>query len=146
MDDTFDRMTLSDLDAVLEIEKASFTQPWTREMFENEILKNPFSEQTLLRVGGELAGYVSVWYMFEECHILDLAVAPGFRRQGWGEKIIREVIEKGRQKEVKKILLEVRESNQPARALYRKLGFLEISIRKNYYANPPENALILQRV
>lgn len=145
MDYSFDRMNPADLDSVLEIEKNSFTQPWTRQMFENEMRGNPFSEPVVLRAGGKIAGYCCLWFMFEECHVLDFAVSPSRRREGWGEKMLDWIIQKSRDKGARKILLEVREGNQPARTLYQHAGFEEIAVRKDYYSEPRENALILQR-
>ncbi|HXN06144.1 MAG TPA: ribosomal protein S18-alanine N-acetyltransferase [Nitrospiria bacterium] len=145
MDYSFDRMNPADLDSVLEIEKNSFTQPWTRQMFENEMRGNPFSEPVVLRTGAEIAGYCCLWFMFEECHILDFAVSLPRRRGGWGEKMLDWIIQKSRDKGARKILLEVREGNKSARALYQKAGFVEIAVRKDYYSEPRENALILMR-
>jgi ribosomal-protein-alanine N-acetyltransferase len=132
------------LGEVLEIAQHSFTHPWSREMFENELFKNPFSEQILARADGKIAGYLFMMTLFDECHIMDFAVHPQFRRKGIGRKIIFYLIEKMRIKDVKKIFLEVRCSNLPALSLYQKAGFVEIAVRKGYYSDPKEDAMILQ--
>ncbi|MHB8483161.1 MAG: ribosomal protein S18-alanine N-acetyltransferase [Nitrospiria bacterium] len=137
-------MRLEDLEEVLEIATASFSQPWTRGMFENEILKNPFSEQFLVKVKGQTAGYLCMWSLFDEAHLLDLAIHPGFRRRGLGEKAVLNVIEKIKERKIKKIFLEVRASNEAAMQLYKKTGFFKIAERKGYYSNPKEDALIFQ--
>ena len=132
------------LGEVFEIARHSFTHPWSREMFENELLKNPFSEQILLRADGRIAGYLFMMTLFDECHIMDFAVHPEYRRKGIGKKIIFHLIERMKMKAVKKIFLEVRCSNFPAIDLYQKAGFVEIAVRKGYYADPKEDAMILQ--
>ncbi|MBI1820837.1 MAG: ribosomal protein S18-alanine N-acetyltransferase [Nitrospirae bacterium] len=144
MDCTFEKMRLEDLDEVLKIATASFNQPWTKAMFENEILKNPFSEQFLVKVEGENAGYLCMWSLFDEAHILDFAIDPQFRRKGLGEKVILNVIERIKENKIKKIFLEVRASNEAAKSLYKKVGFLNLAERKGYYSNPTEDALIFQ--
>lgn len=144
MDCTFEKMRLEDLDEVLKIATASFSQPWTKAMFENEILKNPFSEQFLVKVEGENAGYLCMWSLFDEAHILDFAIDPQFRRKGLGEKVILNVIERIKENKIKKIFLEVRASNEAAKSLYKKVGFLNLAERKGYYSNPTEDALIFQ--
>jgi ribosomal-protein-alanine N-acetyltransferase len=144
MDCTFKKMTIGDLEEVVKIAGASFSQPWTRGMFESELLKNPFSEQIVFKAGEKIAGYLCFWALFDESHILDFAVHPDFRRMGLGERALLQVMDQMRQKNIKKIFLEVRESNQAAIALYEKSGFLKIGARKGYYSNPKENAAIFQ--
>ncbi|MBI1823229.1 MAG: ribosomal protein S18-alanine N-acetyltransferase [Nitrospirae bacterium] len=132
------------LEEVLEIANRSFSNPWTREMFENEYLKNPFSEQILVRCEGKIGGYLFMMSLFDECHILDFAVEPNLRRKGIGNKMIAYLIEKMKMKNVRKIFLEVRHSNLPAQSLYQKAGFIQIAVRKSYYSNPKEDAVIFQ--
>ena len=144
MDCTFETMRLEDLEEVLKIATASFSQPWTKGMFENEILKNPFSEQFLIKVKGQTAGYLCMWSLFDEAHILDFAIRPQFRRRGLGEQAILNVIEKIKERKIKKLFLEVRASNEAAVALYKKAGFFNIAGRKGYYSNPKEDALVFQ--
>ena len=144
MECIFEKMRLENLDEVFKIATASFSQPWTKAMFENEILKNPFSEQFLVKVEGKNAGYLCMWSLFDEAHILDFAIDPQFRRKGLGEKVILNVIERVKENKIKKIFLEVRASNEAAKSLYKKVGFLNIAERKGYYSNPTEDAFIFQ--
>ena len=141
---SFEKMELSDLAAVLEIANQSFSHPWTREMFENELLKNPFSDQILVRQAGRTVGYLFMMNLFDECHILDFAVHPQWRRKGIGRRILGYLIEKVRSKGIRKIFLEVRSSNLPAILLYQNAGFARIGTRKGYYSEPKEDALIFQ--
>jgi ribosomal-protein-alanine N-acetyltransferase len=132
------------LDEIAQIARRSFTNPWTREMFENELTKNPFSDQILAMADGKVAGYLFAMALFEECHLLDFAVDPDFRRQGIGEKMLGYLIGKMLIRNIRKIFLEVRSSNIAAQALYQKAGFRRIALRKAYYANPVEDAVIYQ--
>ena len=144
MECSFEKMDINALGEVLEIANQSFTHPWTKEMFENELLKNPFSEQILLRAEGRVAGYLFMMSLFDECHVMDFAVHPQFRRKGMGKKMIFHLIETVRMKKINRIFLEVRSSNIPALMLYQQSGFMNIAVRKGYYSNPKEDALILQ--
>lgn len=140
-------MAAEDIDAVLDIERASFTNPWKRSMFESE-LRNPVSSAyTLKRDFGDdetVAAYIIFWVVQGEAHILDLAVHPDCRRRGLGEALLVAALDMMRTRLVFEVFLEVRKSNAPAIALYRKLGFKESFIRRNYYGD--EDALVMTLV
>ena len=144
MECSFEKMTKEDLGEVLGIARRSFSHPWTKEMFENELLKNPFSDQIVVKVNGKIAGYLFLMSLFDECHVMDFAVHPDLRRKGIGGKIMSYLIEKMILKKIKVILLEVRKSNASALSLYQKAGFINIAVRKDYYSNPKEDAMIFQ--
>ncbi len=131
-----------DLPAVLEIELASFTTPWSETSFFNE-LKNPRAISRAARKDGRVAGYIFASRILDEGHILDLAVHPDFRRQGIASALVAHVIEHLREEGIRFIFLEVRESNVPAIKMYGKFGFEEIGIRKNYYVSPDEDAVVM---
>jgi ribosomal-protein-alanine N-acetyltransferase len=139
-----DPMTEGDLDAVLEIERVSFSSPWSRRMFESELLGNPFAFSFVVRHAGSIVGYLCFWIVFDELHLLNLAVAPRSRRSGIGEEAVRWALAFGRARGAGTATLEVRASNHPARRLYEKLGFKSYAVRKNYYSDPPEDALLLR--
>ncbi len=134
------RMMETDLDSVLTIESLCFSSPWSRRSFEAEILK-PFGLPLVFTAGGEIAGYIVAWRIEEELHVANLAVHPGRRRTGIAETLLRHVLET--ESDASWIGLEVRASNEPARALYRKFGFLEAGIRKGYYAGEGEDAIVM---
>lgn len=138
-------MVESDLDPVLSIEAASFSTPWSRSMFENELKSNPYSNLFVAREreNETLAGYVCFWVVFDELHLLNLSVHPDFRRRGFGEKLARFVLQSGRGKGAQKASLEVRAGNLPAIGLYQKIGFKAAAIRPGYYREPREDALIM---
>lgn len=137
-------MTADDVDEVLAIERASFPNPWSRVMFENE-LRNPVSFAYTLNAeqGGRtrVAGYVVFWVVQGEAHILDIAVAPEVRKRGLGETLLDSTLDIMRSNGVVDVFLEVRKSNAPARALYGKFGFREAFERKNYYGD--EDAIVM---
>lgn len=130
-----------DLPAVLAIEEASFLSPWTRSSFLHE-LSGLHSQLTVAERHGEIVGYLCCWHVADEVQILDIAVHPDFRQQGIGERLLRHAFVVGRRKGAQSANLEVRRSNLPAIALYKKLGFREAAIRQRYYANG-EDALLM---
>lgn len=139
-------MRESDLAAVMEIERRSFPCPWSQGMFLSEVEKRPFSLSYVAKeqCRGEIVGYVLFTLVFEEIHLLNLAVHPRCRRKGIGDHLIGFVLDMGRERKSEKVFLEVRTSNDPALALYHKFGFRAVGKRLNYYFNPTENALLLQ--
>ena len=134
-----------DLEEVLAIEKSSFQTPWTRGMFLSELKANPYSYPVLARFPGqpEIIGYACFWILFEELHLMNLAVHPDHRRRGIGEGLVRWVLNMGQEKGSRIALLEVRISNDPAQRLYEKIGFKKIAVRPGYYRDPKEDALLM---
>jgi len=138
-------MTREDLDEVMAIEDASYSVPWKRSMFEAELNENPFSRLFVARDPEQntLRGYVCFWVVFEELHLLNLAVRPEERRKGIGEELARWALDRAKQDGARKASLEVRASNDPARRLYEKLGFKVSAVRRGYYREPREDGLIM---
>lgn len=147
--------TLADLDAILRIEQASFSSPWTRKMFEGELTENPFGRLLVARQVGEgpdsgdpavreLVGYVCFWVVFEELRLMTLAVDPAARRQGIGAELLRRALAVGRAEGARRALLEVRASNAAALRLYERAGFRQFSVREKYYTNPVEDAVLME--
>jgi ribosomal-protein-alanine N-acetyltransferase len=138
-------MTPADLDEVMPIEEASYTTPWKRSMFEADLQGNPFARFFVARdpEQGAVVGYVCFWKVFSELHLMNLSVHPGRRRLGIGEELGRWTLTWARENAVSLITLEVRASNEAAKRLYEKLGFKLVAVRRNYYRNPSEDALIM---
>ncbi|MGB7295291.1 MAG: ribosomal protein S18-alanine N-acetyltransferase [Candidatus Aminicenantales bacterium] len=138
-------METGDLPFVLEIERLSFPNPWHESTFRGEIQHRPISfplvivHTTLNRV----IGYVIFWLIGEDVQINNIAIHPDFRRMGIGEQVLRQIIERVSFRGARLITLEVRPSNTSALALYKKLGFRLLGIRKGYYTIPPEEAIVL---
>lgn len=141
---TIEEMSSDDLDEVLRIEKASFSDPWTCPMFKAE-LTNSFSHPWVARLlpSRELAGYLCFWLFEGEAHVLNLAVHSQYRQQGIGSRLIRVAMDYWKKAGVVSVFLEVRESNEPARRLYEQIGFRMITRRSKYYKNPKEDAFIM---
>ena len=139
----------SQIDDILAIEEASFSSPWTREMYLAELNNTGVSHfylaRTLAGDPGEVIGFCSFWHVLEELHINNLAVLPAYRRSRIGTALLRRVLEDGAQLGASRATLEVRRSNDPARMLYEKFGFLVAGVRRGYYTNPIEDALVLWR-
>ncbi len=134
-----------DLDEIVAIEKASFSNPWTRQMYLRELQNPDVSFLYVLRLQGAIAAFCSFWLVLDEIHINNLAVRPDFQGQGLGTALLQHVLEAGATRGAERATLEVRRSNAPARRLYERLGFEVAATRPNYYASPPEDALILWR-
>ena len=135
-----------DLAAVLEVEAASFINPWTPDMFAWELRNPQVSHIYVLRAGEErVAAYCSCWLVDHEWHINNLAVRPEWRGQGLARALLDHVLREASRLGAHPARLEVRRSNDIARRLYEGMGFAVVGTRRNYYTNPPEDALILSR-
>ncbi|MDT8862397.1 ribosomal protein S18-alanine N-acetyltransferase [Alkalihalobacillus sp. MEB130] len=136
-------MTVDDLDVVLEVERDSFTTPWDPSIFLNELTTNQFANYLVYEVNGDIIGYCGLWIVMDEAQVTNVAIRSTYRGQGHGERLLRYVISFLKQMGVLKLSLEVRVSNYVAQNLYRKIGFVEGGIRKNYYADNLEDALVM---
>lgn len=135
-----------EIDAILAIEQASFTNPWTREMYVAELKNQGVSFFYLARdKGRQIVGFCSFWRVVDELHINNLAVVPEYRRQGVATALLRRVLEEAARFDIRRTMLEVRRSNTAARQLYERFGFVVAGTRSNYYTNPNEDALVLWR-
>lgn len=139
------RMEDKDLDQVMAIEAVSFPAPWSRDSYRGE-LANQFATYYVVEENGQILGYAGVWCVFEEAHVTNVAVKPEARRRGWGRKLMQKLIETAMSKGAQRIYLEVRPSNLPAINLYRSLGFVPGGLRRGYYTDNNEDALILVRL
>jgi ribosomal-protein-alanine N-acetyltransferase len=139
-------LTIADVGDVLALEEAAFTNPWTRAMYLAELENTGVSYCFLARDASRLAvGFCSFWRVLDELHINNLAVLPEFRRTGIGSTLLTLVLNKGRELGALRATLEVRRSNDAARALYERFGFAVAGVRHNYYSKPVEDALVLWR-
>jgi [ribosomal protein S18]-alanine N-acetyltransferase len=137
-----------DLDDILDIDSASFTNSWTREMFEWEARNSDVARVFVARqpgASGRVVAYCAVWVIFDELHINNLAVLPEWRRRGVAKRLLHHVLERTADDGAERATLEVRQSNEPARRLYERFGFAVTGIRPRYYSNPVEDAIVLWR-
>lgn len=138
-------MRRGDLDAVARIEAASFALPWSREMFRRELDEIENSHLLVAEDpgGGALLGYACWWEVVDECHITNFAVAPAARRRGVGAFLLRGLLDDARRRGALRATLEVRAGNAAGIALYEKEGFTMAAIRRGYYPDTGEDALVM---
>lgn len=141
-------MTIVNMTAVLlgqveELEKVCFSLPWTWEMLMSQLPDDEHEFLAAVDENEKLLGYVGMMTVLDEGYISNVAVDPACRRQGIGEALIRELLERCRLRQLSFVTLEVREHNEPAIGLYSKMGFVPVGLRKNYYEAPRENALLM---
>jgi [ribosomal protein S18]-alanine N-acetyltransferase len=139
-------LTVADVDDVLALEEAAFTNPWTRAMYLAE-LENPGVSYCFLArdASRQAVGFCSFWRVLDELHINNLAVLPDFRRRGIASALLAFVLQKGAEFGARRATLEVRRSNDAARALYERFGFAVAGVRSSYYTKPVDDALVLWR-
>jgi ribosomal-protein-alanine N-acetyltransferase len=136
-------MLPDDLEAILEIERASFSTPWSLEAFKVELKDNEYARYLCLELNGQVIGYMGLWFILDEGHVTNIAITPHYRGQHWGEFLMRSVMEKMALQGMERMTLEVRVSNSSAQSLYKRLGFASAGVRKGYYADTGEDALIM---
>jgi len=136
------RMTIDDIPKIAEMERTYFSQPWSE-----HTLSEAFADEKYLifvcKEEEKVLGYCGLLCMGPEADIVFVCTEASARRRGIGESLMNACITEGKSCGVTDVFLEVRESNAPARAMYRKIGFEETGIRKNYYELPKENAVIM---
>jgi ribosomal-protein-alanine N-acetyltransferase len=137
-------MTLDDLDEVLAIERASFKTPWSRSAFRYELTQNRVARSQVVRLRGQLVGYLCLWEIGHEIHITNVAVHPSFRRRGVARALLGSVLGDARRTGVELVFLEVRPTNVEALSLYEGFGFRVIGRRKGYYFDTGEDALVME--
>lgn len=138
------KMTAEDVSAIAELERICFSDPWSENSIASE-LDNRLSYWLVADVDGVVVGYVGSQTVLDMADMMNLAVAPKFRRQGIAEALVTELASYLKVNGVLGLMLEVRASNVPAIALYEKMGFGEVGRRPRYYRNPREDALILRK-
>ena len=137
-------MTADHVSQVAELEKICFSDPWSEKSIASE-LTNPLSLWLVAVEDDRVAGYVGSQSVMGESDMMNVAVHPDFRRQGVAEKLVLELVVALAKNDNHCLTLEVRASNVSAISLYEKLGFAQVGLRKNYYRNPKEDALILRK-
>ena len=132
------------LDEVIKVEEQAYGEHhWSKESFFNELNNQLAKYYCAFNEQGELVGYCGCWQIMEEAHITNVAVSPNFRRQNVGEALLVAIIKSCYKEMVKYLTLEVRVSNEPAIKLYEKYGFKSLGVRKGYYQDNNEDALIM---
>lgn len=137
------KMELTDIDAVMEVEKASFSSPWTTDIFYQEIVDNDHAYYFIIEVDKKIAGYIGAWIIMDDAQITNIAVLPEYRRFRLGQSLFGYMTQQAVLMGVNRLSLEVRKSNIAAQKLYRKFGLVPGGIRKNYYADNQEDAIVM---
>ena len=140
---TMTLLNAENVDAVYEIEKSSFAIPWSHEAFVREATENQCARYTVLLEDGVPVAYAGVWFVLDEGHITNVAVAERCRGKGYGEMTLKALIQLAADSGMSFMTLEVRRSNAVAQNLYHKLGFVDVGYRKRYYEDNHEDALIM---
>lgn len=136
-------MEEKDLETVMKIEHASFPTPWSPHAFYGELRDNDYARYFCLVHENQVIGYMGLWFILEEGHITNVAIAPEFRGQRLGEFLMRTVMREMFEIGMERMTLEVRSSNLSAQRLYERLGFVTAGVRKGYYSDNREDALIM---
>lgn len=136
-------MTVEHIDGVLAVEEATFSIPWTRKDFEREMTENNLAIYYVAVANGKIVGYAGMWHVITEGHITNVAVLEDYRKQGIGDALMAQLEQVAMEKEMIGITLEVRISNAPAQYLYHKHGYRAEGLRKNYYPDTHEDAVIM---
>ena len=132
------------LPQIEKLEQQCFSLPWSWDQLMSQ-LPDDCHEFLAAEQEGKVLGYVGMMTVLDEGYISNVAVDPAFRRQGIADRLITELLDRARIRELSFVTLEVREHNEPAIALYRKHGFAPVGLRKNYYELPVENALLMTK-
>ena len=138
-------MELDDLEEVLNIEKKSFPNPWTYNIFYYELTQNKYAKYFVLEKNKEIIGYLGLWYKGRSFHISNIAINERWRKRGYGGSFLKFIEKIASKHKIKDVSLEVRRSNLIAQNMYRKYGYKVIRIRKNYYQDEKEDALVMKK-
>ena len=137
--------TPADADAILALERASFSIPWSEESIRSDLAENAAARYWVAEEDGRVVGYVGLWRVLDEGQIMDVAVLPSHRRRGIATELLEALIEDCEAAGIDRLLLEVREKNVGALALYERLGFEREGLRRGYYPDDGDNAVLMGR-
>ena len=136
---------LEHIDEIEQLEKQCFSVPWSRQALISQLPDDMHIFIAAFNESGRVLGYVGMMYVLDEGYISNVAVSPECRRLGIADKLIESLIKRANERNLSFVTLEVRESNLPAIELYRKFGFSDVGMRKNYYNKPTENAILMTK-
>ena len=145
MDLIFRQVEERDIVEIAKLDTLCFSLPWSQSSFEKDIKENLLAKYIVVESDGRLIGYTGLWHIVDEGHITNVAVHPLYRQRGIGESLVTLLIGCSREVGILNHTLEVRSSNDAAIALYTKLGFVPTGIRKKYYEDNNEDAIIMWR-
>lgn len=134
---------IEDLAAVVSLENRSFSDPWTPAALLGELVLDDLRLPLMACIDDQLCGYLMAWRVVDQLHILNIATDPDFQRRGIATALLREAARRGLDLGMEEFTLEVRRSNSPALAFYKKHGFRETGVRVGYYVDNAEDAIIM---
>ncbi|TXL65614.1 ribosomal-protein-alanine N-acetyltransferase [Cerasibacillus terrae] len=137
------KMEETDIEPILEVEAASFPDPWSKDILYQEIVKNSFAHYYVMLMDEKYIGYVGLWIVMDDAQITNIAILPAYRGRKLGEKLFDFAVKQAIQLGVRRLSLEVRVSNIAAQRMYQKFGLVPGGIRKNYYKNNQEDAIVM---
>lgn len=137
-------MNSSHVEGIFEVSKLSLAETWNMESIEKE-LSNKLAKYFVALDGDKVIGFIGMWIVLDEGDITNIAVHPDYRKQGIGDLLMNSLVSLCKESKINSLTLEVREGNIPAQNLYKKHEFKEEGLRKNFYDNPKENAIIMWR-
>ena len=137
-----EEMKENDINGVFEVEKNCFEDYWSKDSFRKE-LSNNLAKYLVAKIDNKVVGYVGIWFVVDEGHITNVAVHEDYRGQKIGDQLIKELVQVCKNNKIISMTLEVRASNVVAQNLYKKYGFKMAGIRKEYYSNNKEDAIIM---
>jgi ribosomal-protein-alanine N-acetyltransferase len=137
------KMKVEDIPAVVEIDRSSFTLPWTERSFKYEVTENGASRCWVIDVDGQVAAMLVLWVIVDEAHIATIATDPKFRRRGFAKKMLIHALVSAREEGAKKALLEVRARHVVAQKIYCDIGFANVGRRPMYYRDNGEDAVLM---
>ena len=136
-------MEESDIDDILEVSSLSFAISWSKNSYIQE-LNNPVAKYLVAKVNDKVVGFIGTWIVLDESHVTNIAVHPNYRNQGIASKLLESLITYCRSLGCVAFTLEVRASNKAAISLYMKYGFENVGVRKGYYEDNKEDAILMQ--
>lgn len=137
------KMIMNDFEQVIDIDQKSFSLPWPPRTFQFEITENSASRCWVADLNGKVIGIMVAWLILDELHIATFATHPEFRNQDVGKKLLLHTLRLARAEGVARAILEVRESNEVAIKMYKSFNFVEDGVRKEYYKDNNENAVLM---
>lgn len=140
---TFRRVAEQDIDTLVEIERQCFAVPWPAEAFFHDIQHNRFAAYIMIELDQVVVGYCGLWIILDEAHVTNIAILPDYRGKKLGETLLSKIMSVAKEAGAISMTLEVRVGNEAAKNLYKKLGFQEGGIRKNYYTDNGEDARVM---
>lgn len=137
------KMTAEDIPAAADADSAAFESAWDEDEFSDE-LKKDYSHYVVIENDGKIYGYAGIWCIYETAELIRIAVNPDMQKKGLASLLMDSITAIAKEKGCEHMLLEVRLSNEPAKALYKKSGFTQIDLRRGYYNG--EDAVIMERI